>query len=496
MKPSIPVKAKFFIMNEFAQKPHILLVDDEQSIREIFSDYLHLKGYQITQARNGREALERLHRMTFDLIITDLNMPEINGVELIQKLREKNNSIPVIIITGFPSLDTAIRALKGGATDYLIKPINLEEISLKIKRVLEENLIRKESFLLKQLTRFLDFTYRLSMQSNLHLILQEVTHFLKETVNFDGIYLFTDFKNESGLVFQHTQHLNLPLPQNEFDRCIHLMSSSLQVLVTSSSINSEMSDKFSFTSTFHLGLIPLIAFNRLFGGIIISKVNIPYTDYYQQIMRMLANHMQTILENYVLNQDIRINYVATIQALTEAVDKKDPYTHYHSQNVMKLSLSLGKAFALSDEELEILTYAALLHDIGKIGIADSILNKIGKLTDEEYQIIKIHPVIGADIVKKVPSHRKLVPHILSHHERIDGKGYPHGLKNGEITLLAKIIAVADTFEAMFSSRVYRNALPLDYIREELIHVAGKQLDEMVVQKMIHIIDNNQLPVLQ
>nr|MBP7462367.1 HD domain-containing protein [Candidatus Delongbacteria bacterium] len=399
-----------------------------------------------------------------------------------------------IIITGYPSIDTAINAIKQGATDYLIKPINLEEILIKVNRIVEENQIKKESFMLKHLTKFLELTYRLSIDSNLIRILSEVEHFIKELINYDGIFLYIDFKNEIGLEFKEQISNSFSFPPDECDKLKGIIRNAKQALFFSANEKTFPHLIRDHRKT-HFGLVPLKSYSNHYGGIIIMKVLIPFTDLYKQILKMLSSHLSSIVENCLLNRTMHLNYLSTIQALAEAVDKKDQFTHHHSRNVMRLSLILAQLFALSDEEMDTLRYAALLHDIGKIGIPEDILNKKGKLTPEEYQLIQNHPVIGADIVQNIPSLRKLVPHILSHHERIDGKGYPYGLAGNQIPFLAKIIAVADTFEAMFSKRVYRPSIPLEFIREELLEVANFQLDEVVVQKMIYIIDNNMVPDL-
>lgn len=472
----------------------LLIVDDEHFLREIFSDYLNLKGFEVDTAKSGLEALEKIAVTEYELVITDLNMPQMNGIELLKRLRQNHNLIPVIIITGYPSIDTAINAIKQGATDYLIKPINLEEILIKVKRIIEENQIKKESFMLKHLAKFMDLTYHLSIDSNLIRILSEVDNFIKELINYDGIYLYIDFKNENGLEFNDQIANSFPFPPQECDTLKSIIRNAKHALFFSAS-NKNFPQLIQDQKKTYFGLIPLKSYTNHFGGIIIMKVLIPFTDLYKQILKMLSSQLSSIIENCLLNRTMHLNYLSTIQALAEAVDKKDQFTHHHSRNVMQLTMVLAQLFSLSDDEIETLRYAALLHDIGKIGIPEDILNKKGKLTPEEYKLIKTHPVIGADIVQNVPSLCKLVPQILNHHERVDGKGYPYGLTNGDIPFLARIIAVADTFEAMFSKRVYRDAIPVEYIRKELLEVSAHQLDEIVVQKMIYIIDNNLIPKL-
>ena len=180
----------------------------------------------------------------------------------------------------------------------------------------------------------------------------------------------------------------------------------------------------------------------------------------------------------------------TAYALSEAIDAKDSYTNGHSRRVAEYSVEIAKRAGKSGDELDKIYLIALLHDVGKIGIAGSIINKEGKLTDEEYAAIKTHPVIGREILSKITIMPDLSIGASFHHERYDGKGYPYGLKGDEIPEIARIIAVADTYDAMASKRSYRDTLPKEKIREELLRGMGTQFDPIFAKIMVDIIDEH------
>ena len=176
-------------------------------------------------------------------------------------------------------------------------------------------------------------------------------------------------------------------------------------------------------------------------------------------------------------------YLGTIRALALALDARDPYTAGHSERVSAVSLAIGRCLSLDDAQLEVLRLGALLHDIGKIGISDHVLMKPGPLTPEEYEIIKQHPGVGARILRSVPFLEPHIPIVELHHERPDGKGYPHGLRGDEIPLVASIVHVADAFDAMTSARAYRPARATSEGLRELWRCAGAQFDAEVVQAL-------------
>lgn len=183
------------------------------------------------------------------------------------------------------------------------------------------------------------------------------------------------------------------------------------------------------------------------------------------------------------------SFNSTIQVITDAIDARDSYTAGHSNRVMSYSIAIGRKLNMNEESIEQLRLAALLHDIGKIGISDEVLLKPDKLSDNEYEIIKKHPQIATNILKSVDAFNILLPSILHHHERYDGRGYPHNLSAEDIPLNARIISVADTFDAMTSNRPYRKALPFEKAINEIEANKEKQFDPYIASVFIEIIKN-------
>jgi len=207
----------------------------------------------------------------------------------------------------------------------------------------------------------------------------------------------------------------------------------------------------------------------------------------------LANHAAAAINNAQLFEELRGNYFSTIQALAAAIDAKDPYTHGHSARVAEYAIAAAKELDMTMAEMEVIQAAAYLHDVGKIGIPEPILTKPGKLTDEEYEIIKTHPEISARIISPVNFQGEVVSIVRHHHERVDGHGYPDMVRGDKIPLEARILAVADSFDAMISVRPYRPPRSLEDAKMELIRCSGTQFDKEIVRAFIKAVNKTQLP---
>jgi putative nucleotidyltransferase with HDIG domain len=203
----------------------------------------------------------------------------------------------------------------------------------------------------------------------------------------------------------------------------------------------------------------------------------------------LSHEVAIAVDNARLYNELRETFYQTAEALADAIEKRDPYTGNHTRRVMHYSMAIARFLDLTDTERENLRLAAILHDIGKIGVEDSVLQKDSELNNDEYHKIMRHPEIGVDILGHIRRLEGVIPGIQSHHERIDGKGYPLGIRQHSIPLIARIISVADTFDAMTTDRPYRAALSADEAVEELKRFVGSQFDRAVVDAFIKSYEN-------
>ena len=329
----------------------ILIVDDEELICRLLAQKLTSEGYSCVTAHSGREALSRFYKDTFSLIISDIKMPEMDGIELLKRVRSLNPKMMVIMVTAYPEIDLAVEAMRLGAYDFIIKPADLELILLSVRKALDKKRLEEEL---------------------------EAYH-----------------KNLERLVEERTAKLQ---------------------------------------------------------------------------------HAYRVLKKAHLD---------SVKVLAEAIDAKDPYTRGHSDRVRRMSLKIAISLGFTEDKLESLEYGALLHDIGKIGIKDEVLQKPGILNPGEYQYIQEHPLIGVKIVEGIEFFRDKIPMIRNHHERFDGKGYPDGLAGEAIPLEARIITVPDAFDAMTSVRPHSQNKPLRDVLTELAGGKGTQFDPKILGIFLH-----------
>jgi HD-GYP domain-containing protein (c-di-GMP phosphodiesterase class II) len=233
-------------------------------------------------------------------------------------------------------------------------------------------------------------------------------------------------------------------------------------------------------------IVPLTQEHRrlgvLLGGDKIDGSHISSVD--SKLCGSLANSLSIFLENTMLYEDMQAMFLGTLHALTAAIDAKDSYTHGHSERVAMLSRQLAQAAGLEPAICERVYVSGLVHDVGKIGVPEAVLCKPGQLTREEFELVKMHPAIGARILQDIRQMQDLIPGVLYHHERWDGKGYPHGLSGQNIPLMGRLIALADSFDAMSSNRTYRQSLEPSVVLSEIRNCAGKQFDPSLVELFV------------
>ncbi len=491
---------------------NILVVDDEQGIRESLNILLTSEGHSIDTAANGREALDCINQKHYDLVLTDIMMPEMDGLALLKEIKEKMKNTSVIIITAYGTVPRAVTAVKEGASDFIIKPFEINRLRESIdnalqreRRALQEELQRRETEAhhLKRLNQKLDRTvFELSIlheigktvNSTLEInkIVSIILEMARQTVNADRASLVV-YQRDSREIKLHLSYSSLEgSAQEELSvadrRAVQWVTHNKQPLYIE-----ELDKSLQFThylgDTAQIGSLLAVPFKRksLVLGVILLTMQPGKTLFSQEDLRFistLANQASIAVENAQLYDELQNYFADTIRALIAAVEAKDTYTYGHSARVTRYSLMLARQLEINQVELRRLEYLALLHDIGKIGIDEKILRKSTRLSEEEWDVVRNHSVIGGSIVRPIkflPTGDKIIRH---HHERFNGTGYPDGLKGEDIPLFSRIIAVADSFDAMTSLRPYRKTMEPNEALEELKRCSGEQFDPELVELFI------------
>ncbi|HEX8217577.1 MAG TPA: HD domain-containing phosphohydrolase [Chloroflexia bacterium] len=229
---------------------------------------------------------------------------------------------------------------------------------------------------------------------------------------------------------------------------------------------------------------------RSLNGIIIAadKLNGDFDEGDIETLLSVGDQAAIAVENKHLQQELQNSYVATVSMLADAVEAKDPYTHGHCDLVSRYARLIAEQMDLEQQDRAVICYAALLHDVGKIGVSDGVLNKPGPLLPEERELMRSHVRVGHDLLSKVPALSRVADVVLHHHEWYDGSGYPDGLRGDQIPIAARIVCCVDAYCAMITKRSYKEAYSVDRAREELLRCAGTQFDPTVVQIFLSILD--------
>jgi HD-GYP domain-containing protein (c-di-GMP phosphodiesterase class II) len=236
----------------------------------------------------------------------------------------------------------------------------------------------------------------------------------------------------------------------------------------------------------HMLIVPVLFEEKIEGILLFARISSgqKFTIGDKSLIAVVADMVSGKVTNAELFRDLNRFLISLMRSFVSAIEAKDPYTSGHSERVSQIALAIGGKLGLDDKEMELLNYASILHDVGKIGVPEHILNKPARLTADEFAKIKEHPVKGCKILQPIKNLKECLPGILYHHERIDGRGYPEGIPGHQIPRAAKIIAVADAYDAMTTDRAYRKALKVEEAVEELVRVSGAQIDAKIAQVFV------------
>ena len=475
-------------------KGHILVVDDDIMILDVVKEAFENLGYKVTTTGNPLEAKTIFHNEHFDIILTDLNMEPITGIEFSKFLFDNYQKVPpIVLMTGFGSIETVVEAMKLGVKDYLLKPFKIKTLVKTIEKVLSNAKLENENLKLKEIVDIYTASDDISKSLETEAVAKTFVKNLQKIINVDAVVLYInddfdilkterDFftvrqklKDQEEKLFEklpkklHLKKILKKLPENKkslfgnycFNELDMNCKSAIYYLM-------QAGDKI-------VGITLLISF--------IEDSELPVEKIAP--LKIIFDEASIALYNAYLYKKNQETFLRTWQTLAMTIDAKDKYTHFHSTNVSKYSEIIAGKMGLNSNEIQEICYGSLLHDIGKIGIPEHILNKPSRLTDDEFEIIKQHPVIGKTILNPI---REQFPDIVDmvyyHHEKYDGNGYPEGIPSRDLPLSIRIVTLADTIDAMSSDRAYRKKIDFNKVVGEIRRFSGTQFDPDVVNAFL------------
>ncbi|MBI5444478.1 MAG: response regulator [Deltaproteobacteria bacterium] len=466
----------------------VLVVDDEPDIAAILSDFLLEHGHLVETAADGREAWEKCRAEPFDLVVTDLKMPQMGGLELLRNIQDAGQPSLVVIMTGYATVETAVEALKIGAFDYILKPFKITELLQIVERAFERIRLEAENLHLKEQVALLRLSEAVASSLSLDEVLSLVVEAALKEVDADGVELL--FRPSGSASFTRRVSCGREGPMAPVLGDVEGLEAALKSLPHLQLAGEELAPLLSPAAT-SMGRLLSVPLRR--GGEVLGVLNAysrrarrGFLPREEKALFVLGDRAATSLENALLYSNLENTFRQTIEGLALALETKDPYTRGHAESVTRLCDATARAMGLDEAFCGTLRQAAILHDIGKIGIAGGILNKPEGLTADEYEVIKSHPRMGKRILGPISFLQEVVPAVYHHHERWDGGGYPEGLQGDETPLGARIMQVADTYDAMTSDRAYRRALSHETAVAELRRCAGSQLDGKCVEAFLSV----------
>lgn len=469
----------------------VLVVDDNASLLRFLVSAFSANGCAVTQACGAEQAVELLGGDAFDLVVSDIKMPGLSGLDLLRAVKTKQPGTPVVLITGAPSVNSAVFGLRHGAYDYLPKPFSIKEVQELLGRLRADRERWKgeaplPAGLTAELARRQGSVEALFKIGDFALQGLEPSAFAERALEVVAQSLDTD----AALVMLRDD-------QGGFSSCrlgdpaiVNLLLANLQRSFEPI-VKTGGRQVHRFTQHGHpvdaaAALVPGIG--RSMGMLCVAR-KLDKGSFLPDEHDMLLGFAQTTsvaLQKLVLHGSLERNLVDTITAFVNAIESKDPYLKGHSARVSLYSGEIATVLALEPDLIDVVRRGAMLHDLGKLSIMDTILRKPDRLTEEEFTLIKAHPVIGDRILQPLKFLSREACAVRHHHERFDGTGYPDGLRGDSIPLVARVVAVADVFDAITSSRPYRTALPLDLARDEIERGRGSHFDPDVAGAFLTI----------
>jgi putative nucleotidyltransferase with HDIG domain len=469
----------------------VLAVDDNASLLRFLVSAFTANGCTVSQAPTAEQALELIAGETFDLVVSDIKMPGLTGLDLLRAVKGRQPATPVVLITGAPSVTSAVFGLRHGAYDYLPKPFSIKEVQQLVERVRAD----REKWngqaplpagLAEELSRRQVSVEMLFRIGDLALQTHEPRVFVEKVLRFTTESL----RNDGGLMLLRDDHGGFTSTQQGdpavVDELRALLQSNFDRLVSQGGREPVPLSRPGGRVEAVAAIVPGVG--QSMGVLCIGRVAATggFLPDERDMVVGFAQATAVALQKLVLREDHERNLVDTITAFVNAIESKDPYLKGHSARVALYATEIARMMGLDEETVQVVTRGAMLHDLGKLSIMDTILRKPERLTEDEFTLIKAHPVVGERILKPLRFLAREACVVRHHHERYDGSGYPDGLVGEDIPLAARIVTVADVFDALTSNRPYRTALLVEAARQEIVRGRGAHFDPEAAEAFLKI----------
>jgi putative nucleotidyltransferase with HDIG domain len=448
----------------------VLVVDDDPLVLRVLQDVLRAQGCETSTAGNADRALALLDNNSYDLIVSDIRMPGPSGLDLLRAVRSRQPETPVVLITGYASVETAVEALRSGAVDYLTKPFRLQDIEKVLARVREA---RGQTIAIH------------GDGGRHHTGVLGLIQIAEATISSRDVPPVLELVLECCLNALGADGGSIQLRESEGRPPLsaHRGDPPLVERLREWGATRDRGRKTRATDEWYGLELPIEGKRGLLGQLAVARwvergVFLPDE---QELAQGFARHAALVIENLVLHASLQSNLLNTIRSFVYALEAKDKYTQGHSTRVSLYASELAKVLGVPANVAAVIRYAALLHDLGKLVIYESILKKPARLVRDEYTVMMQHPLIGEGILQPLGFLAEEARVVRHHHERYDGKGFPDGLAGEAISLPARVVTVADAFDAMSSDRPYRSAMPFETALREIRKGAGSQFDPRIAE---------------
>ena len=471
----------------------ILTLDDDPIMTSTVQAYFQRSGYRVDVENDPNRAIERIRNGHYDILLLDFLMTPICGDQVVAQVRQFNQDIFIILLTGHKSMAPPIKTIRAlDIQGYYEKSDRFDQLELLVescaKSIRQMRTIRSYKDGLATIMDSLPQIYDLQSVDNMA---DGILRTVMSLIPCTSVMLTLDINS--------SRESEEPREPRFISRAVGENFSALDPAQAKALLHS-LEGKSSLAEDTRL-LLPLLDNSGTPVGLLSLDLKAPPKYDQIQLMEVLARqassalcnaHLHTLVQekNVQLDQaysKLKDGYLEMISAIRRIVDAKDIYTRGHSDRVSRYAVLIARKMGRDRRYCEQIRIAGLFHDVGKLSIPDEILRKNARLTDEEYEVIKTHSRNGADILSHITQFHAILPAVLSHHERYDGKGYPDGLHGEDIPEMARIIAAADAFDAMTSNRQYRQSLNFPLALEELRNGRGTQFDPHVVDVFLQVI---------